>query len=77
MKGNMESLPISPYFKRRIKEEAVRNYLTSERQKSLHPFKVAPTSFALERFGDSTITGGNRESKKRARSMSRPFMSLF
>jgi len=39
----LESLPISPWFKRRIKEEAVTNYLTGERQKALHPFNVAPT----------------------------------
>jgi hypothetical protein len=43
-KAGLKNLLVSTCIKRRTKEEAVRNYLKSERQKSLHPFNVAPTS---------------------------------
>jgi len=43
-KARLEDLLIIPCLKRRIREEAIRNYLKGERQKPPHPLSVAPTT---------------------------------
>jgi hypothetical protein len=43
-KARLEDLLIIPCLKRRIREEAIRNYLKGERRKPPRPFNIAPTT---------------------------------
>jgi hypothetical protein len=45
-KARLEDLLIIPCLKRRIREEAIRNYLKGERRKPPRPFNIAPTNVA-------------------------------
>jgi hypothetical protein len=43
-KTGLEDLLISPCFKRKIRERAIRDYLRGEHQNPPYPFNIAPTS---------------------------------